>query len=73
MQTIPFARIVSLRQSELVASVDGTDREVMYMISTLINGGVMIRGFHREENNLETLFMKITGGGADRAAIKPNN
>ncbi len=73
LQPIPFVRIVSLRQNELVTSVEGTDREVMQMINALISSGVIIRGFHREENNLETLFMKITGGGAPGAAVKPNN
>ena len=39
----------------------GTDEEVNRIMITLMQAGVMVGGYHREESNLETLFMQLTG------------
>lgn len=57
-------RVESVRENELIISHGGTDEEICALISCLIQNGVVLTGFHREEGNLETLFMQLTGGGA---------
>ena len=34
------------------------------LIVDLINRGVIVSGFHREERSLERIFMDMTGGAA---------
>ncbi len=56
--------VESVRENELVISYGGTDEEICALIGYLIQNQVVISGFHREEGNLESLFMQLTGGGA---------
>ncbi len=54
----------SVRENELIISYAGTDEEVCGLIAQLISNHVILTGFRREEGNLESLFMQLTGGGA---------
>lgn len=56
--------VESVRENELIISHGGTDEEVCALIAQLIQNGVILTGFHREEGSLESLFMQLTGGGA---------
>lgn len=56
--------VESVRENELIISHGGTDEEICALIAQLIQNGVILTGFHREEGSLESLFMQLTGGGA---------
>lgn len=56
--------VESVRENEIIISHGGTDEEVCAMIASLIQNGVVLTDFHREEGSLETLFMQLTGGMA---------
>lgn len=53
--------VESVREGEVIISYDGTDEEICALIGRMIQGGVILTGFHREEGSLESLFMQLTG------------
>lgn len=54
------AKIDSVGEHEIKLSHNMTKPEIARMIGDLIAGGVVVTGFHKQEGNLETLFMRVT-------------
>lgn len=54
--------VESVRENELIIVHSGTDEQLCALIGLLIQNQVILTGFHREEGNLESLFMQLTGG-----------
>lgn len=55
--------VESVRENEMIINYSGTDEQVCALIGYLIQNQVTLTGFHKEEGNLESLFMQLTGGG----------
>lgn len=53
-------RVESVREGEVLITCDGSDEEISALIGRLIQGGVVLTDFHREEGTLESLFMQLT-------------
>lgn len=53
----------SVRENEVLISYDRSDEEICALIGRMIQGGIILTDFHREEGSLESLFMQLTGGG----------
>lgn len=53
----------SVRENDVLISYDGSDEEICALIGGLVQGGIILTDFHREEGSLESLFMQLTGGG----------
>ncbi len=70
VKEIPEVNVISIRENEIVVNFQGSDEELNRIMITLMQGGVMISGYHREETNLETLFMQLTGA---KPQMVPNN
>ncbi len=64
MQEYAGVRVESVRENELIISYSGTDEQVCKLIGNMIQNEIVLTGFNREEGNLESLFMQLTGGGA---------
>lgn len=56
--------VESVRENEMIVSGSITDEQISALMGRLIQNQVILTGFYREEGNLETLFMQLTGGGA---------
>ncbi len=56
--------VESVRENEMIISSGGTDEEICALIGRLIQNQVLLTGFYKEEGNLESLFMQLTGGGS---------
>ena len=54
----------SIRENQIVISGVPDDSYANRIIVDLINRGVVVSGFHREERSLEKIFMDMTGGAA---------
>ena len=52
----------SVRENEVIVTNSSTDEEISALIGALIQNEVILTGFYREEGNLESLFMQLTGG-----------
>lgn len=55
-------RVESVREGEVIISCGGSDEEICALMGRMIQEGVILTGFHREEGSLESLFMQLTGG-----------
>ena len=63
LQENPEIRVESVRENEIVISGVKDDEMSNRIIMYLMSKGVLIKGFHREEQNLEKIFMSITQRG----------
>ena len=54
--------VESVLENELIITHNGTEEEICALIGRLIQNQVILTDFHREEGNLESLFMQLTGG-----------
>jgi len=64
MQEYAGVKVESVRENEMIISHSGTDEQVCSLLGYLLQNQVVLTGFHKEEGNLESLFMQLTGGGA---------
>lgn len=55
--------VESVRENEMIISCNGSDEEICALIGRMIQNQVLLTGFYKEEGNLESLFMQLTGGG----------
>lgn len=66
-------KVTSVGEKEMKLSHSMTKQEIAKMIANMIEHEVVVTGFHRQEGNLETLFMRVTEksgaqeGGNDHA------
>ena len=56
---------VSFTEDELQISFAGDDREAAQLLKSLLGHNIMVSHFYREKENLESLFLEITGGGQE--------
>ncbi len=56
------ANVESVLENEVIISHNGSDEEICALIGSLIQNQVLLTGFYKEEGNLESLFMQLTGG-----------
>ncbi len=54
--------IESVREKELIISSNSTEEQICALIGYMIANQVILTGFYKEEGNLESLFMQLTGG-----------
>ncbi len=57
--------VESVREDEIIINHSGTDEQLCALIGYLIQNKVVLTGFNKEEGNLESLFMQLTGGVAE--------
>ena len=60
----PYIRVESIRENQIIITGVNDDEYADRLIVDLINRGVIVSGFHREERSLERIFMDMTGGAA---------
>lgn len=56
-------KVDSVGEHEIKLSHNMTKPEIARMVGAMIAGGVVVTGFHKQEGDLETLFMRVTGDG----------
>lgn len=54
--------IDSIRENQIRICFDGDAKAITELIQYLIQREVLLTGFHKEEGNLESIFMQLTGG-----------
>lgn len=54
-------KVDSVGENEIRLSHTMTKQEIAKLIGIMIDNGVVVTGFHKQEENLETLFMRVTG------------
>jgi ABC-2 type transport system ATP-binding protein len=61
VRELPEVIIDSVMENRIILNMQGDDLAVNRIMISLMTSGVVVRSFRREEQNLETLFMKLTG------------
>lgn len=56
---------VSTTEDEYIVSFAGDEKEAYTLLKQLMEQGVMISQFYREKEDLESLFLEVTGGDDD--------
>ncbi len=54
--------VESVMENEIKIRFPGGDQQLNRLLIEILQQGVFIHGFHREQNNLETMFMQLTKG-----------
>ncbi len=62
LKQTPLVEKISIHDDAVIIAFGGDEAEMAQLLNNLIISGVRVSSFHREEGNLETLFMEITGG-----------
>ena len=61
LREYPNIRIDSVREQQIVLKGISDDVVANRMMIDLMNRGVVLKGFHRDEKSLEAIFMNIVG------------
>lgn len=58
----PLVSKVMIMEDEFLVSFDGDEREMSLLIKNLIENNIMVSNYYREKEDLESLFLNLTGG-----------
>ena len=64
MQEQAGAVLESVRENEIIVSYQGTDEQTGMLLQNMVQNHIVVTDFYREAGTLESLFMQLTGGGA---------
>ena len=62
LRTYPLISTISVGDDAIRIDFSGTAKDEADLLASLVNEGVAVSGFLRERGNLESIFMKLTGG-----------
>lgn len=65
LRNTPQIRVESVGEKEIHISHAMKEEEIAQLIAQMIQNGIIVTGFYKEEGNLESLFMQLTGGQED--------
>lgn len=65
----PLVQTLTAQGNEISAGFHGESREEAQLLSQLVEAGIRICGFTRQQGNLESVFMEITGNNKKRMVI----
>lgn len=60
----PLVNKVNFTEDEILVSFEGDDKEAAQLLKTLFERNILVSNFYREKEDLESLFLEITGGAA---------
>lgn len=61
----PFVNKVSYTEDEILVSFTGSEQEAARLLKTLVERDIAVSNFYREKEDLESLFLEITGGNQE--------
>ncbi len=60
LREVPNLKVQSVMEHGVIISYDADDETLNALLGRLIGAGIMVTEFHKQEENLESLFMRIT-------------
>ena len=60
----PLVNKVNFTEDEILVSFGGDEKEAAQLLKTLFERNILVSNFYREKEDLESLFLEITGGAA---------
>ncbi len=65
----PLVRSITVKDQEIMVQFMGSNKQEGYLLTELIQAGVLVRGFVREPGNLEAVFMQLTSRDKERVVL----
>lgn len=62
LKEYPEVTKVNFTEEEILVSFNGDEKEAALMLKTLFDRNILVSQFYREKEDLESLFLEITGG-----------
>jgi len=66
----PLVQTLTVEGKKIIVRFHGTQREEALLLQQLTGAGILVSGFLREQGNLESIFMEITGKRRQRRVIR---
>lgn len=64
-KTIPTLKVIQHTETTMDFLLKGSEQEAAELLRAMVNQGIPVTSFRKTENNLESLFMELTGGEED--------
>lgn len=61
----PLVSKVNFTEDEILVNYQGDDKQTAQLLKLLFDRNIMVSNFYREKEDLESLFLQITGGQGD--------
>ncbi len=65
----PLVQTITVKGSDIMVGFAGDSSQECDLLKQMIDNGVRVRGFMREQGSLETVFMQITSGEKERVVL----
>ncbi|MCD8369910.1 MAG: ABC transporter ATP-binding protein [Clostridiales bacterium] len=65
----PLVQTITVKGSDIMVEFAGDSGQECDLLKQMIDNGVRVRGFMREQGSLETVFMQITSGEKERVVL----
>lgn len=62
-------KTIAIREDDIAVSFHGTKNDEAGLLRELVEGGIPVNGFIREQGDLETIFMQITNHDLEKAVL----
>ena len=73
LKSHPSVHTITVKGREIVVRFSGDEQEEAVLLQRLVDAGLLVSGFTREQGSLESLFMQITGKDEERTVLKYEN
>ena len=70
LKSHPFVHTITVKEQDIVVRFTGDKQDEAVLLQQLVDSGLLVSGFTREQGSLESLFMQITGKGEERTVLK---
>ncbi len=73
LKSHPYVHTITVKGQEIIVRFTGDEQDEAVLLQQLVDAGILITSFTREQGSLESLFMQITGKEEERTVLKYEN
>ena len=73
LKSHPYVHTITVKEQDIVVRFTGDKQDEAALLLQLVESGLMVSSFTREQGSLESLFMQITGRDEERTVLKYEN
>ncbi len=70
LKSHPYVHTITVKEEEIAVRFTGDRQDEAVLLQQLVDAGLLISSFTREQGSLESLFMQITGREEERTVMK---
>lgn len=73
LKSQPCVQTIAVKEGDIRVNFIGDEQDEAYLLQQLVDAGVAVHGFCREQGSLESLFMQITDHDKERSVLIHEN